>query len=564
MSELRSFHELLENDVNQLADTPQIVKEGLDYFYSGAVVRLKVGHYEIQATVEGKNKQKYFVELWIDDDNTLGGKCTCSHEGYGCHHMVAVFYAYIKKYHNNHTTKIDRPIDEKEELTRRFSLLNKDNLISILVNIIDKASDKKEIILQEVDRHIFEESKKQSSVSQACIKIENDIDKIFDRINENNITETSLLLEKYIPRIRELSLHETIYLSWLIIVHLEDAITEYNDDYNDLFSIQDELAKYLIDLVNDRYELNHAQKKEILEDCVNFIANPDQDNNYIFQEIALEMIKNVSDYDFLAKKLSNLLDNVDENYRIFMVDLLCYLHKQYSPEDFLLLRNEYLHYTNDYLDLAEFYWQQQDKEKAISSANKGLEEGEGIKDGLFEFLVSIGDESDDIELQIDTLTRWFKTTPHLKLYQDIKNVAGMNDLWDDTKPGLLDNLDAKRNGKILIEIALYEGNYDEAIEIIKSYSEPYATLPAELFDQLLIKHPEITIEYYKFQIEKNLKSNKLEKIEDAADAAYKLKKIFLEQLNQSDKWNEYLKKILQTHTHLYNTINRFQIFRIIG
>ena len=87
----------------------------------------------------------------------------------------------------------------------------------------------------------------------------------------------------------------------------------------------------------------------------------------------------------------------------------------------------------------------------------------------------------DAELEIaQTL---FRTQPSLKLYQELRVLAGRLDRWEDLRRDLLAFLEQARNTSLLIQIALDEGDIDQALQRLQgmakkdaygySYSDPF-------------------------------------------------------------------------------------------
>lgn len=66
-----------------------------------------------------------------------------------------------------------------------------------------------------------------------------------------------------------------------------------------------------------------------------------------------------------------------------------------DDEQYVRLRRTLLDYGADYLELAEYYWERGDEQRALGAAEEGLEEGEGALDGLRWWLAQRARESGD-------------------------------------------------------------------------------------------------------------------------------------------------------------------------
>ncbi len=87
-------------------------------------------------------------------------------------------------------------------------------------------------------------------------------------------------------------------------------------------------------------------------------------------------------------------------------------------EEYLALRQRKMIYGADFYDLATFYWESGEKEKALQVAEKGMQKGKGRMDELRLFLVARAEETGDRGniLRCSLLRPWTALLLILKFY----------------------------------------------------------------------------------------------------------------------------------------------------
>ncbi len=134
-------------DIQNLADNEKIYQRGLEYFESNLVIDIELDGNTIYAEVFGTET----YEIRIDDD--LSCVCTCPYEGIHCKHMVAVLLNYIKD-RKELLKQRDKNKNHLTNLKRNLMLLEKKELVDLLISSTKKQNQWKSVLLQDATKKI--------------------------------------------------------------------------------------------------------------------------------------------------------------------------------------------------------------------------------------------------------------------------------------------------------------------------------------------------------------------------------------------------------------------------
>lgn len=87
--------DITEKDAENFADSQAILDRGKTYYRAGRVKSLEIINNKIVAKVNG-NYGVYKVEVYVKG-NAIDADCNCPYDGYGCKHIVAVLYKWVKE-----------------------------------------------------------------------------------------------------------------------------------------------------------------------------------------------------------------------------------------------------------------------------------------------------------------------------------------------------------------------------------------------------------------------------------------------------------------------------------
>ena len=145
--------DIREEDIWQIADYSAIVARGLDYYETGQISSMEISNDRIKAKVRG-SYGTYDVEITIEDEE-IKVDCDCPFNGYGCKHIVAVLFRWVREKGDNKGkgTGSEYDVDEVEvkpkkiDLDMELSRMSKEELISILFNLCENHEDAKRDVM---------------------------------------------------------------------------------------------------------------------------------------------------------------------------------------------------------------------------------------------------------------------------------------------------------------------------------------------------------------------------------------------------------------------------------
>ena len=167
-------------------------------------------------------------------------------------------------------------------------------------------------------------------------------------------------------------------------------------------------------------------------------------------------------------------------------------------DKYLELRAGRMEYGANYHDLAAFYWESGEKEKAMQVAEEGLEKAKGRMDELRGFVAARAEENGDREkymaLQfaqtVDSLT--------LEKYKGFKKICTAAE-WSAFEPKILAQL-KQAWGSERLKIRMYRKEYDQAVAILSKGRYPMSVWETEyevkVTKKLEKRYPEEILKYY--------------------------------------------------------------------
>jgi hypothetical protein len=167
-------------------------------------------------------------------------------------------------------------------------------------------------------------------------------------------------------------------------------------------------------------------------------------------------------------------------------------------DKYLKLRAQQMETGPDYHDLASFYWDSGEQEKALQVAEDGLRKAKGRMDELRAFASARAEESGDRErfmaLQFDQAT----DNLTLEKYQAFNKLCSAEE-WAFFEPQILQRL-KKAGSSNRLKIHMHRNEYDEAVAILAKGRYPLSSWGGEYEIQVAAKleqrYPEKILKYY--------------------------------------------------------------------
>jgi hypothetical protein len=214
-------------------------------------------------------------------------------------------------------------------------------------------------------------------------------------------------------------------------------------------------------------------------------------------------------------------------------------------DKYLELRAKRMEYGSDYYDLATFYWDSNEKEKAIQVAEDGLYKARGRMDELREFVAEraqeVGDRDKYMQLQFAQATDRLS----LEKYVAFKKMCTPAE-WKSYEPKVLGMLNSAW-GTDRLKIRIHRREYDEALAILMKGRYPTSTWEGEyeikIAKKLEKRYPEEILKYY-FSGLGNLNRNAQRKeYARKAKVMAKVHHVLVDVLGDQTRWVKFARKV---------------------
>lgn len=214
-------------------------------------------------------------------------------------------------------------------------------------------------------------------------------------------------------------------------------------------------------------------------------------------------------------------------------------------EKYLALRALKMDVGADYYDLASFYWEQGEREKAMQTAQEGLAKGSGRLDELRQFLseraVESGDRQGYLELQFQQTVDQLTFNKYLAF-----NRLCTEEEWNFYESAILKKMKLAW-GQERLKIQLHRQEYDEALATLLklrfpygSYSEAYELKVAATLEE---RFPDKILAYYRSGLG-DLKSSLPRKdYAMKAKVMEKVRHMYIDVLKTPELWLKFAKQV---------------------
>ncbi len=214
-------------------------------------------------------------------------------------------------------------------------------------------------------------------------------------------------------------------------------------------------------------------------------------------------------------------------------------------DKYLQLRAQQMELGADYHDLATFYWDSGEKEKALQVAEKGLHKAKGRMDELRAFVTARAEETGDREkymaLQFDQATDGLT----FEKYEAFKKLCSAEE-WCLYEPQILLQLKNAGAGNRL-KICMHRKEYDEALAILTKGRYPISSWGGEYEIQVAQKlekrYPEKILKYYLSGLGNLDRNAERKEYARNAEVMVKVRHMLVEVLGDEARWEKFANKI---------------------
>lgn len=324
---------------------------------------------------------------------------------------------------------------------------------------------------------------------------------------------------------------------------LEPDLCELDDYGGGDYGLVDHVSDLLYELCKGlkKKKIPHEYRQELLDEVLPYIRSGNAGLDDALYDVAYAACYDKEDLRDLAGRLEAI-------GRDWPIDHARRIYREIGDhQKYLELRSHRMKYGGDYHDLAAFYWETGDKEKAVEVARKGLKEGVGRMDELRSFMIERARESKDrsgyLELHFDQATDGLT----LKKYRAFKKLCNQKE-WDDFEPRMLERLEKARDDERM-KIHMFRKEYDKALVILKTnrypdhpYGEDDILKVAADLEEM---YPDEILSFYMTGLDNLNRSLDRKAYARKALVMAKVRHVWVDVLKTPDKWNEFGRKVKQ-------------------
>ncbi len=318
-------------------------------------------------------------------------------------------------------------------------------------------------------------------------------------------------------------------------------LSELDDYGGGDYATEDFVAELLYEIKDQLDSKNVAleYRRQFLDLLFPYIESGNAGLDDALDEVASAACYDDDDWRYLAE----FYETIDSEWKI---GLARSIYRMMEDRDkYLELRQCRMVYGADFHDLATFYWEAGEKDKALQVAEEGIKKGEGRMDELRQFLSERAQESGDrdkyLALQFDHATDGIT----FEKYKNFKKICTSSE-WAAYEPEVLSHVDKAWSSEQL-KIRMQRREYDEAVRILTRKRYPTSVWDSDYeiktAEKLEKRYPEEILKYYISGLG-NLNSNAVRKeYARKAKVMQKIQHLLVEVMDDPKRWRDFAAKV---------------------
>ena len=331
---------------------------------------------------------------------------------------------------------------------------------------------------------------------------------------------------------------EALMALWM---ELEADLSEMNEYGGGDHRTVDHVGMLLYELAQElqKGKAPRGYRRQLLDEVIPYIKSGNAGMDDALYDVAYSTCRDKEDWRNLAVCLEAIGGEWPQDHarRIY--------RRIGDHEDYLRLRTLKMKYGGDFHDLATFYWERGEKNRAIQLAEEGLRKGEGRMDELRSFLAERARESGDRQAFVNL--EFEQATDHLTFekYKAFEKLCKPEE-WTRYEPLVLKHLDKAWESEKL-KICMYRKDFEQALATLKKMGPPgrrydggYSLKVAQALEE---RFPTEILSYYRSGLG-DLKVNRPRKeYADKAVFMAKVRHMFVDILKSPQDWEAFARPI---------------------
>ncbi|MFW5635400.1 MAG: hypothetical protein ACOC3A_01965 [Thermodesulfobacteriota bacterium] len=321
---------------------------------------------------------------------------------------------------------------------------------------------------------------------------------------------------------------------------LEPELSELNARGGGPYEIENQVADLLVqikDLLESK-KIEDKYREEIRDEVVGYLKSGNAGMDDLLYDIAYASCYNNDDLRCLAEAFESIGG-------MKMGQAVGIYRRIGDREKYLELRSRKMITGMDYYDLASFYWDSGDKQKALETARRGMAKAVGRMDELRAFLSARAEESGDRESYL--ALQFAHTMDHLTLgkYQSFENLCTASE-WTRFEPKILEQL--KTAGwELQLKIYMYRKEYETAVAILTEKRNPSMkwTTEVEMETARYLEeyYPEKILQFYISELGDLNKNRTRKEYAAKANLMAKVRRLWVEVIGEESRWKAFACKV---------------------
>lgn len=307
------------------------------------------------------------------------------------------------------------------------------------------------------------------------------------------------------------------------------------------YATEDHVAE-LLDQIRERLEsrkVDADSRHEILEEILPFIKSGNAGMDDVLYDVAYATCYDDDDLRSLAQDFEAMNSEWKTAHARG-------IYRRLGDRDkYLELRARRMELGADYHDLATFYWDSGEKEKALQVAEDGLCQAKGRMDELRAFVAARAEETGDREKYM--ALQYDQTIDNLTFekYKAFKDLCSAEE-WSLYEPQLLLQLEHAGEGPRL-KIRMHRKEYDEALAILTGGRYPMSSWGGDdqiqAAQKLEQRYPEEILKYYLSGLGNLDRNAERKEYTRKAKIMVKVRHVLVDVLGDEARWDKFARKV---------------------
>ena len=513
---------MVENKITEetleALSTLQSYQRGYDLYLDDAVTDTFLLGNKLNGRCQGRMVPFYDVEVELDENSIREAYCSCPYDSSGlCKHIIALLLTYINE---------PEKFGIRQGIREKLSGLDRDALADLIIQLSEKNSDlytlvQAEINFRKMRRSGYKAADQNRDIGKLKTEYRKEIQNILHSLDGLWMSEAYWRMEGVVESLYQIqnlacellaygkNEHALVILS-LLFTEVGMRYDQFDDSSGSLSMFFDQLTVPLTEAILS-LELHEDEKKQLKKDFGKVV---DSLEDFGFGD--LDTVLTALDYgwvnpppdeqkDVLAGKFllnQAKLNILERSGRLAEFFSLCveeelyhrYVQKKIQMGDFqeaLETALRKLTHAVEALEAAQAFEEAGRHEEALRIAERGLELA-GKKDVIGAWLGVLEEKQGRRDPAIRAYTHAFSDLPSLHLYRKIKALEPED--WKNLKRHLLEaEQTAHCHEDVLVDIYLFEKEWDQAIAIVDRLGNWNYSVIAKAADAMVTERPEWVI-----------------------------------------------------------------------